>query len=290
MPSPILLTVDDDPEVSRSLARDLRQQYGEDYRIRRAESGSAALDALKELKLRDENVGLLLADHRMPEMTGVEFLEQARELYPKARRVLLTAYADTDAAIGAINRADVDYYMLKPWDPPSERLYPQLDDLLDDWIASYRPSFEGIRVLGTRWSPRSYELRDFLARNHVPYQWIDLELSANDPETYPEDAPASLAEEAREAGYTFPYLFDETQEVAKAYHAACTPDFFLFGADRRLVYRGQFDDSRPGSRQPVTGADLRAAIDATLEGRPAAKDQVPSAGCSIKWRAGNEPD
>ncbi|MBV8980973.1 MAG: response regulator, partial [Acidimicrobiia bacterium] len=112
VPPPILLTVDDDPEVSRSLARDLRQQYGEEYRIRRAESGSEALEALKELKLRDEQVGLLLADHRMPEMTGVEFLEQARELYPKARRVLLTAYADTDAAIGAINRADVDYYLL----------------------------------------------------------------------------------------------------------------------------------------------------------------------------------
>src|SRR5438067_10163021 len=126
---PILLAVDDDPEVSRSLARDLRQQYGEDYRIRRAESGSAALDALKELKLRDENVGLLLADHRMPEMTGVEFLEQARELYPKARRVLLTAYADTGAAIGAINRADVDYYMLKPWDPPQGKPYPALGDL-----------------------------------------------------------------------------------------------------------------------------------------------------------------
>ena len=123
VPPPILLTVDDDPEVSRSLARDLRQQYGEDYRIRRAESGPAALDALKELKLRDEKVGLLLADHRMPEMTGVEFLEQAREFYPKARRVLLTAYADTDAAIGAINRADVHYYLLKPWDPPQEKLY-----------------------------------------------------------------------------------------------------------------------------------------------------------------------
>jgi hypothetical protein len=110
------------------------------------------------------------------------------------------------------------------------------------------------------------------------------------PETYPEDAPASLAEEAREAGYTFPYLFDETQEVAKAYHAACTPDFFLFDGDRRLVYRGQFDDSRPGIGRPVTGADLRAAIDATLAGGPVTEDQVPSVGCSIKWRTGNEPD
>src|SRR5215469_5189368 len=130
MPPPILLTVDDDPEVSRSLARDLRQQYGEDYRIRRSESGSAALDALKELKLRDEQVGLLLADQRMPGMSGVEFLEQSRQLYPKARRVLLTAYADTDAAIAAINQADVQYYLLKPWDPPEDKLYPVLDDLL----------------------------------------------------------------------------------------------------------------------------------------------------------------
>src|SRR5436189_4342700 len=174
VPPPILLTVDDDPEVSRSLARDLRQQYGEDYRIRRAESGPAALDALKELKLRDEKVGLLLADHRMPDMTGVEFLEQAREFYPKARRVLLTAYADTDAAIGAINRADVHYYLLKPWDPPQEKLYPVIDDLLEDWLAEDRPAFEGVKVVGHRWSARSHEVKDFLARNQVPYQWKEL--------------------------------------------------------------------------------------------------------------------
>src|SRR6202163_2065788 len=133
MALPILLTVDDDPEVSRSLARDLRQQYGEDYRIRRAESGPAALEAIKELKLRGERIGLFLADQRMPEMTGVEFLAEARRFYPKARRVLLTAYADTEAGIAAINRADVHYYLLKPWDPPQEKLYPVLDDLLEDW-------------------------------------------------------------------------------------------------------------------------------------------------------------
>src|SRR5438477_10542107 len=179
VPSPILLTVDDDPEVSRSLARDLRQQYGEDYRIRRAESGSAALDALKELKLRDEKVGLLLADHRMPEMTGVEFLEQARELYPKARRVLLTAYADTDAAIGAINRADVDYYMLKPWDPPQEKLYPVLDDLLEDWKMQDRlTSDDRIRVVGHRWSAPSHAVKDFLTRNQVPFRWLELDRDA----------------------------------------------------------------------------------------------------------------
>jgi thioredoxin reductase (NADPH) len=180
MPPPILLTVDDDPEVSRSLARDLRQQYGEEYRIRRAESGSAALDALKELKLRDEQVGLLLADQRMPEMTGVEFLEQSRNLYPKARRVLLTAYADTDAAISAINQADVHYYLLKPWDPPQEKLYPVLDDLLEDWKVQDRlKSGDQVRVVGHRWSAPSHEIKDFLTRNQVPFRWLELE---RDPE------------------------------------------------------------------------------------------------------------
>jgi thioredoxin reductase (NADPH) len=180
MPPPILLTVDDDPEVSRALARDLRQQYAQDYRIRRAESGQAGLDALRELKLRDEKVGLLLADHRMPEMTGVEFLEQARELYPKARRVLLTAYADTDAAIAAINKADVHYYLLKPWDPPQEKLYPVLDDLLEDWKMQDRlKTDEGTRVVGHRWSAQSHEVKDFLTRNQVPFKWLEVE---RDPE------------------------------------------------------------------------------------------------------------
>jgi len=179
MPPPILLTVDDDPEVSRSLARDLRQQYGEQYRIRRAESGQAALAAIKELKLRDEQVALLLADHRMPEMTGVEFLEQAQRFYPKARRVLLTAYADTDAAIAAINRADVHYYLLKPWDPPQEKLYPVLDDLLDDWKMHDRiKSDERVRVVGHRWSAPSHAVKDFLTRNQVPFKWLELERDA----------------------------------------------------------------------------------------------------------------
>ncbi len=179
MGPPILLTVDDDPDVSRAIARDLRQRYGEDYRIRRAESGTAALDALRELKLRDERVGLMLADHRMPEMTGVEFLEQARQLYPKARRVLLTAYADTDAAIAAINEADVHYYMLKPWDPPQEKLYPVLDDLLEDWKMQDRMKAEdSVRVVGHRWSAPSHEVKDFLARNQVPFRWFELERDA----------------------------------------------------------------------------------------------------------------
>src|SRR3954462_15666278 len=173
---PILLTVDDDPEVSRSLARDLRQKYGEDYRIRRAESGPDALVTLKELLNRHEQVGLLLADHRMPEMTGVEFLQEARKLYPKARRVLLTAYADTDAAIGAINLADVDYYLLKPWDPPEEKLFPVLDDLLEDWKAHARQrSDDRVRVVGHRWSAPSHAVKDFLTRNQLPFRWLELD-------------------------------------------------------------------------------------------------------------------
>src|SRR5262249_20053400 len=183
MAKPILLSVDDDSDVLRAIERDLRSQYGAEYRVIGSDSPEAALDLLKQLKLRNDNVALLLADQRMPKMEGVEFLQAAMQIFPEAKRALLTAYADTKAAISAINEASINYFFLKPCDPPSENLYPQLDDLLQDWRADYHPAFEGIRVLGTRWSPRSYELRDFLARNHVPYQWIDIELSANDPET-----------------------------------------------------------------------------------------------------------
>jgi thioredoxin reductase (NADPH) len=183
MAKPILLTVDDDPDVLRAIERDLRTQYGAEYRVISSDSPLGALDLLKGLKVRNDGVALLLADQRMPHMDGVGFLQAARQMFPNAKRALLTAYADTNAAISAINQANIDYFFMKPWDPPAEHLYPQLDDLLDDWQASYRPAFQGIRVLGTRWSPRSYELRDFMARSHVPYQWIDVELSANDPET-----------------------------------------------------------------------------------------------------------
>jgi thioredoxin reductase (NADPH) len=183
MAKPILLSVDDDSDVLRAIERDLRSQYGAEYRVIGSDSPTGALELLKQLKVRNDGVALLLADQRMPNMDGVGFLQEARQIYPEAKRALLTAYADTNAAISAINQASIDYFFMKPWDPPAEHLYPQLNDLLDDWQASYRPAFEGIRVLGTRWSPRSYELRDFLARNHVPYQWIDVELSANDPET-----------------------------------------------------------------------------------------------------------
>src|SRR5262252_5522439 len=183
MPKPILLSVDDDSDVLRAIERDLRSQYGADYRVIGSDSPEGALDLLRQLKVRNDSVALLLADQRMPRMNGVEFLQQGMRIFPEAKRALLTAYADTSAAISAINEANINYFFMKPWDPPAQYLYPQLDDLLDDWRASYRPTFQGIRLLGTRWSPKAYELRDFLARNHVPYQWIDVELSANDPET-----------------------------------------------------------------------------------------------------------
>ena len=183
MAKPILLSVDDDADVLRAIERDLRSHYGAEYRVIGSDSPEGALDLLKQLKVRSDTVALLLADQRMPRMDGVKFLQEAKEIYPDAKRALLTAYADTNAAISAINHANINYFFMKPWDPPADHLYPQLDDLLDDWQASYHPAFQGIRVLGTRWSPRSYELRDFLARSHVPYQWIDVELSAGDPET-----------------------------------------------------------------------------------------------------------
>ncbi len=182
MAKPILLTVDDDAQVLRAVERDLRSRYGERYRVLRADSGAAALEALKGLKRRNDSVGLLLADQRMPQMTGVEFLGRAMEFFPNAKRVLLTAYADTEAAIQAINSAKIQHYLLKPWDPPEEHLYPVLDDLLDDWMASFRPPFEGVRVLGTRWSPHSYAIRDFLTRNQSPYQWIDVETAEQNAE------------------------------------------------------------------------------------------------------------
>jgi thioredoxin reductase (NADPH) len=183
MAKPILLSVDDDPDVLRAIERDLRSHYGDRYRVLSANSPNSGLDVLRQLKLRNDGVALLLADQRMPQMDGVNFLSEAMQIYPEAKRALLTAYADTSAAIGAINQANIHYFFMKPWDPPQENLYPALDDLLDDWQASFRPAYDGIRVLGTRWHPRSYELRDFLARNHVPFQWIDIDATANDPET-----------------------------------------------------------------------------------------------------------
>lgn len=183
MAKPAILTVDDDREVLRAVERDLRTRYAADYRVLRADSGQAALEILRELKLRNDPVALLLVDQRMPQMSGVELLHHAQEIFPEARRALLTAYADTDAAIAAINDAAIHHYLLKPWHPPELNLYPVLDDLLEDWRASYHPAFEGIRVLGLRWSPKSHEIKDFLARNQVPYRWLDIEATERDAET-----------------------------------------------------------------------------------------------------------
>ena len=182
MAVPAILSVDDEPEVLRAVERDLRRKYGKDYRVLGTDSGSAAVDLLHQLKTRGESVALLLCDQRMPSMSGLEVLGQSMQIFPQAKRALLTAYADTNAAIAAINTAKVHYYLLKPWDPPEEKLYPVLDDLLDDWQAEYRAPYTGLRVLGTRWSPTSHQLKDFLGRNQVPYQWTDVEVAAPDEE------------------------------------------------------------------------------------------------------------
>ncbi|HET9665401.1 MAG TPA: FAD-dependent oxidoreductase [Desertimonas sp.] len=172
---PVILTVDDDPAVSRAVARDLRRHYGENYRIVRAESGPDALETLAELKLRGDAVAVFVADYRMPQMSGTEFLEEAMDLYPLARRVLLTAYADTHAAIEAINVVDLDHYLLKPWDPPEEKLYPVIDAMIDSYLASGETAARETKVVGHRWSAPSFEVRDFLARNSVPYRWVSSE-------------------------------------------------------------------------------------------------------------------
>ena len=178
MAKPVIWTVDDDPDVLRAVERDLRRQYGDRYRIISADSGISALEAVKQLKLRNEAVALFLVDQKMPRMSGVEFLEKAIEFYPHAKRALLTAYADTDAAIRAINSVQINHFLMKPWDPPEERLYGVVDDLLDDWQASYHPVFEGVRIVGHRWSPQVNEIRDFLGRNFVPHQWLNIETDA----------------------------------------------------------------------------------------------------------------
>jgi thioredoxin reductase (NADPH) len=175
MAKPVILAVDDDPQVLRAVERDLRRRYARDYRVLRADSGESALNTLGKLKLRGDPVALFLVDQRMPKMTGVEFLEEAIGRFPDAKRALLTAYSDTEAAIRAINEVGLDYYLQKPWDPPDQNLYPSLDELLADWRADYRPPFEGLRVVGDRWSPESHRTREFLARNRVPYRWMDVE-------------------------------------------------------------------------------------------------------------------
>ena len=178
MTKPIILTVDDEPQVLNAIERDLRQHYHGDYRIVKATSGAEALDVVHELKRRNAPIALFLADQRMPTMSGTEFLAEARKLYPETRKVLLTAYADTEAAIQSINTIGLDYYLMKPWDPPEQTLFPVLDDLLSDWLATVPAPYEGIRVAGTLWSPTCLRVKDFLARNRIPYQWLDIEKDA----------------------------------------------------------------------------------------------------------------
>jgi thioredoxin reductase (NADPH) len=189
MDKPIILTVDDDPQVLRSIARDLRQKYGDEYSVLRADSGRQALETLDQLADAANPVALLLSDQRMPEMDGVSFLKQARKRFPDSKRALLTAYADTNAAIAAINESQVDYYLTKPWDPPAERLYPFVDDLLDDWKAHHKMGYGGVRIVGSRWMRETHDLRDFLARNQAPYTFLDVEH---------DDEAKRLAAEAKE--------------------------------------------------------------------------------------------
>ncbi len=198
MAKPVILAIDDDPMVLSAVDRDLRKKYGQDYRIVPINMGSAAMQYLKQLQGRAEVVALFLVDQRMPQMTGVEFLEQARHVYPEAKKVLLTAYADTEAAINSINKVSLDYYLMKPWDPPEERLYPVLDELLGEWKAHVRMPYEGIRLAGTLWSSASHNTRDFLTRNLIPYQWLDVEKDAK---------VRALVEEYNQGELRIPTLF-----------------------------------------------------------------------------------
>jgi thioredoxin reductase (NADPH) len=197
MKKPIILTVDDEIEVSNAIERDLRVQYGKDYKIIKTNSGKEALETVRQLKQRDDQIALFLTDQRMPDIDGTEFLEEAIKIYPNAGKVLLTAYADTNAAIAAINNLGLDHYLMKPWDPPEERLYPVLTDLLNNWRLNNRDPFEGIRLVGIQWDPTSYKIKDFLARNNIPYQWLDIEIN---------DEAKKLIEIAGEPTPDLPYL------------------------------------------------------------------------------------
>src|SRR5215212_4496198 len=179
MSKPVIFAIDDDSSVLNSVERDLRSHYGREYRIIPINEGNAALEYLKKLEQRNETVALFLVDQRMPVMSGTEFLAQAIQAYPQAKRVLLTAYADSQAAIDSINEVGLNYYLMKPWHPPEDRLYPVLDELLEDWKAHVRLPYEGIRVAGTLWSLSSHQVKDFLTRHQIPYQWLDIEKDPN---------------------------------------------------------------------------------------------------------------
>ncbi len=235
MKKPYLVTVDDDPQVLRAIERDLRNEYRKEYRILSAASGNEALETLKQVKLRNRDVALIISDQRMPEMNGVDFLTTAKSIYPDSKSVLLTAYSDTEAAIKAINDVQLDYYLMKPWDPPEDKLYPVLDELLDEWHSGFRPDFEGIKVIGFQWSPRSHEIKDFLAGNLVPYQWLDTETS-NEAEKLlsvsavdPKDLPAVFLEDG--SYLVNPELADLAAKVGlKAQAAETMYDVVIVGA------------------------------------------------------------
>ncbi len=175
MERPIIFSIDDDPQVLNAISRDLKARYSSNYKIMSTTSAQEALESIKELKTSSRAIAMFVCDQRMPQMEGVAFLESALKIYPDAKRVLLTAYSDTEAAINAINRVQLDYYLMKPWDPPEEKMYPLLDDLLEDWQANYIPNFKGIRIIGYQYSPLSHNLKDYLAGNLVPYKWLDIE-------------------------------------------------------------------------------------------------------------------
>jgi len=198
MAVPAILILDDEPQVLNAVERDLRQHYRSDYRIVKSNDGDEALDAVQKLKERNTQIALFLVDQRMPNMSGTEFLDRARKFYPQARKVLLTAYADTQAAIASINDIGLDYYLMKPWDPPEQNLYPVLDDLLSDWSASVDQPYDGIRVAGTLWSANSHTVKDFLARNQIPYQWLDIELDTD---------ALNLVESVNKGSHRLPVVF-----------------------------------------------------------------------------------
>jgi thioredoxin reductase (NADPH) len=226
MSKPVLMTIDDDPQVLSAVERDLRRHYRSDYRVIKASSGAEALEVVRQLKVREDPVALFLVDQRMPQMEGTEFLEKAMVFYPDARKVLLTAYADTQAAINSINEIGLDYYLMKPWDPPEQNLYPVLDELLSDWWQTAPPPYGGIRVAGTLWSPKSHDAKDFLARNRIPYQWLDIEQDSQAKEL----VDATLASMGEESGgsHRLPVVFFPDGAVLVA------PDFLQLAAKAGL--------------------------------------------------------
>ncbi len=273
MAKPVLLTVDDDADVLSAIARDLRKQYGRAYRILRADSGSAALTLLRELKDRGDPVALLLSDQRMPKMDGVTLLSEAIKSHPKSKRVLLTAYADTEAAMGAINKSQVDYYLLKPWDPPEERLYPVLDDLLDDGRASFRPGYGGVRVVGDCWSARCHRVRDFLARNQVPYRFLDVESS---------DEARALAADVEPSGLPLVILPSGADSPRRS--LPTLPNRLGSGRRPRSAFTTWRSLGRapPGWRPPCTG-DRRGCERSLSSGKRRAVRPAPAARSRTTW-------